>query len=58
MFSWLTFCFRLGGGIRLSEEEEGLDESLSECLRSVSVAGWDEDTLSDLNLHVLNEDFV
>lgn len=51
-------CFFLGGRIRLSEEEEGLDESLSECLSSASTEGRDEDSLSELNLQMVNEDFV
>lgn len=54
----LMLCFFSGGRIRLSEEEEGLDESLSECLSSASIEGRDEDSLSDLNLQMVNEDFV
>ncbi|XP_039897406.1 protein FAM216A isoform X2 [Simochromis diagramma] len=40
-----------GARIRLSDEEEeqgGPNDSLSECLSSLSVGGWDGDSLSDL----------
>lgn len=30
------------------EEEEGLTDSLSDCLSSLSVGEWDDDVLSDL----------
>uniref|UniRef100_A0A3P8PHG8 Protein FAM216A n=1 Tax=Astatotilapia calliptera TaxID=8154 RepID=A0A3P8PHG8_ASTCA len=44
-------CIRAGARIRLSDEEEeqgGPNDSLSECLSSLSVGGWDGDSLSDL----------
>lgn len=30
------------------EEEEGLNDSLSDCLSSLSMGEWDDDTFSDL----------
>lgn len=40
-----------GARIRLEdkdEEEEGLNDSLSDCLSSLSMGEWDDDTFSDL----------
>lgn len=44
------FLLLPGARIRLLEEEdeEGLDDSLSECLSSLSLGDWDDDTFSDL----------
>ncbi|GLD47609.1 uncharacterized protein AKAME5_000173300 [Lates japonicus] len=43
-------CIRAGARIRLlkEEEEEGLDDSLSDCLSSLSMGDWDDDILSEL----------